>query len=75
MDCGNSKISYLPRDKKTAIVYMITENFTYPKKQIMHKELSLALTLLIPCINSLKPDINSIESSVDPDQLASEEAS
>ena len=45
----------------------------------MHKQLSSALTVLIPNVNffenSMKPDINSIENSVDPDQLASEEVS
>ena len=42
----------------------------------MHKQLSLALRLMISNLNffenSMKPDINSIEDSVDPDQLASE---
>ena len=55
------------------------ENFTCLKGQILYKQLSLALTVLIPNVNgfenSIKPDINSIENSVDPDQLASEEAS
>ena len=59
-------------------MYLPNENYTHPKEQIMHQELSLALTLLIPYINSfinsMKPDLNSIEKSVDPDQLASEEA-
>ena len=45
----------------------------------MHKQLSLALTVLVQNVNffenSMKPDINSIENSVDPDQLASSEAS
>ena len=54
-----------------AIIYLSNENSTCPKEQIMSKELSLALSLLIPCINSMKPDINSFENSVDPDQLAS----
>ena len=62
-----------------AIMYLSNEHFICPKEQIMHKELCLALTLLIPYKNfkksSMKPDINSIENSVDPDQLASEEAS
>ena len=42
--CGNSKILYLPR-----IMYLSEESFTYPKEQIMHKQLtcSLALTVLI----------------------------
>ena len=52
------------------IMYLSCENFTCPAK----KEHSLALALLISCINSLK-DINSIKNSVDPDQLASDEAS
>ena len=60
-------------------MYLSEENFTGPKGQIMHKKLSLALTVLIPNVhvieNSKKPDINSIKNSVDPDQLASEEAS
>ena len=41
----------------------------------MHKQRSLALTVLMPNVNlfknSIKPDINSIENRVDPDQLAS----
>ena len=45
----------------------------------MHKQRSLALTVLMPNVNffenSMKPDINSIEYSVDPDQLASSKAS
>ena len=45
----------------------------------MHKQLSSALTVLISIVNffenSMKPDINSIENCVDPDQLASPEAS
>ena len=45
----------------------------------MHKQLSLALTVLMPNVNffenSMKPDLNSFENSVDPNQLASEEAS
>ena len=60
-------------------MYLSKENFTCAKEQMMHKELSLALTLLIiPCTlfkNGVKPDINSIENTVVPDQLASEEAS
>ena len=58
------------------IMFLSEESFTSPKGQIMHKQLSLALTVLKPNINffenSMKPDINSIENSVDPDQLASE---
>ena len=45
----------------------------------MHKQRSLALTVLMPNVNffenSMKPDINPIEYSVDPDQLASSQAS
>ena len=45
----------------------------------MHKHLSLALSVLIPnanfFVNNMKPDINSIKNSVDPDQLVSLEAS
>ena len=47
----------------------------------MHKQLDLALTVLIQNVNyfqnSMKPDtcINSIENNVDPNQLASKEAS
>ena len=39
----------------------------------MHKELSLALTLLTPCINSLKQlciQYKLIENNVDPDRSA-----
>ena len=48
---------------------------------LLHIEFSLALNVLkqYTCINSfetrMKPDINSTENSVDPDQLASEKAS
>ena len=49
-----------------AIMYLSNENFTCPKEQIMHKEPSSSLTLLIT--------MNIIENSVDPDQLASSEA-
>ena len=60
-----------------AIMFLSEENFTCSKRQIMHKQLSLALIVLIPNVNffenSMKPAINSIENSVDPDQLASEE--
>ena len=72
--------SQIPKDRFSRvaahILYLSNENLTCPSEQIMHKELSLALTLLIPCINSLnknsmKLDINSIENSVDPGQLAS----
>ena len=62
-----------------AILYLSEENFTCPEGWIMHKQLSLALTVLIPNVNflekSMKPDINSNENSVDPDQLAFSEAS
>ena len=37
----------------------------------MHKQRNLALIVLMPNVNSIEPDINSIENSVDPDQLAS----
>ena len=61
------------------IVYLSNEKFTCLKEQIMHKELSLAPyfadTMHKLFINSMKPDINSIENSVDPDQLASSETS
>ena len=62
-----------------AKMYVSNENFTCPKEQIMHKKLSLALTFADTMHklfkNSMKPDIISIEYSVDPDQLASKEAS
>ena len=62
-----------------AIMYLSEESFTCRKGQIMHKQLRLALTVLIPNINCFEnrmiPDINTIENSVDQDQLASEEAS
>ena len=55
-----------------AIMYLSNEIFTCPKEQIMHKDLSLTLTFADKLFrNSLKSDINSIENSVDPDQLAS----
>ena len=45
----------------------------------MHKQLSLALTVLISNVhffeNIMKPDMNLIQNSVGPDQLASLEAS
>ena len=40
---------------------LVQRNFTHTKEQIMHKELNLALALLIPHINSLKTACNSIE--------------
>ena len=58
-----------------AIIYLSNENFTCPKEQkiIMHKEPSLSHTLFITIHilfkNSMKPDINTIENSVYPDQL------
>ena len=62
-----------------AIMYLPEENFTCPKDQIMHIQLGLALSVLIPNANffenSMKTDINSNKNSVDPDQLASSEAS
>ena len=62
-----------------AIMYLSKVNFTSPKGHIMHKQLSLALTVLIPNVNflenSMKSDINLIEKYVDTDQLASQEAS
>ena len=60
-----------------AKLYLINENFTCPKEQIMqitHLSSYLADTICNLFKNSMKPDINSIENSVDPDQLASEEA-
>ena len=45
----------------------------------MHKQLSLALTVLMPNVNffenSIEPDINSIEYSVDPDQRPADQDS
>ena len=60
-----------------AIMYLSNENFTCPKELIiMHKELSsYADTMHKLFKTSMKPDISSIENSVDPDQLASKEAS
>ena len=41
------------------IMYLSDENFTCPKEQIQHKELSLALTFADKLFkNSMKPDIN-----------------
>ena len=61
-----------------AIMYLYQESFTCPKGQLMHKQQSLTLTVLIPNVNcfekSMKPDVNSIENRVDPDQLASEKS-
>ena len=54
-----------------AIMYLSKENFTCPKGQIMHKQLSLALiSNVIFFENSMKPDINSIENSVDPEEAS-----
>ena len=54
-----------------AIMYLSKEKFTCPKEQI-----SLYLSVLKQSFeNSIKPDINSLANSVDPDQLASSEAS
>ena len=56
-----------------AIRYLSKENFTCPKEQI-----SLNLSMLKQFTlskNSIKPDINILVKSVDPDQLASSEAS
>ena len=56
-----------------ATMYLSKEKFTCPKEQI-----SLYLSVLKQFThfeNSIKPDINSLVNSVDPDQLASEEAS
>ena len=62
---GTSKWQYCTCPQKILLV---------PKRQIMHKHLSLALTVLKPnvnfFVNNIKPDINSIKNSVDPDQLA-----
>ena len=59
-----------------AIMYLYKGNFTCPKEQI-----SLYLSVLKQYIYSysfkysMKPDINSIVNSADPDRLASSEAS
>ena len=59
-----------------AIMHLSKENFTCWKEHSDY--LSLYLILLKQYINSsensMKPDINSLVNSVDPDQLASEEA-
>ena len=49
-------------------MYLSRENFTCPKEKI-----SLNLSVLKKV--SIKPDINYLVNSVDPDQLASSEAS
>ena len=65
-----------------AKMYFSKENFTCPKEQIMHKQLSsISLyTVLITNVffffgNNMKSAINSIANSVYSDQMASEEAS
>ena len=62
-----------------ALMYLSEENFTCPEGWTMHKQLSLALTVLIPNVNflenSMTPDINSNENSEDLNQLAASEAS
>ena len=45
-------------------MYLSKENVTCPKEQV-------SLYLSVPFKNSIKPDINSLVNSVDPDQLAS----
>ena len=37
-----------------ALMYLSEENFTCPKGQLMHKQLSLVATVLIPDINSIE---------------------
>ena len=58
-----------------AIMYLSKENFTCPKEQIT----SFSPYCAVSCINffedSMKPRIYSFDNSVDPDQLASKEAS
>ena len=47
--CGNHNIWYLLKflkDKQMAIIYLSKQHFTSPKEQIVHKELSLDLTVL-----------------------------
>ena len=61
-----------------AIMYLSNEDFTCPKEQTMHRaKLSpfFADTIYKLFRNSMEPDINSVENSLDPDQLASSEAS
>ena len=43
-----------PGTSNKFIMYLSKVNFTCPKGQIMHKQLSLALTLLIPIVNFLE---------------------
>ena len=53
-----------------AIMYLSKEKFTCLKEQTAYTFLCLN-NLLFP--NSIKPDLNSLVNSVDPDQLASSE--
>ena len=55
------------------IMYLSNEKFTCPKELIMLKELSpyFADTMHKLFKNSMEPDINSIENSVEQDQLFS----
>ena len=55
-----------------AIMYLSKENFTCPNEQI---SLYLSVLKQFTLSKSMKPDFNSLVNSVDPDQLASEEAS
>ena len=55
-----------------AIMYLSKENFTCQKEQIILYFSVLKKKFFFK--NSMKPDINSLVNSVDPDQLASEEA-
>ena len=57
-----------------AIMYLSKENFTCPKEQIS-LYLSVLKQFTLSKKTSMKPDFNSHVNSVDPDQLASEEAS
>ena len=51
------------------IIYLSKEHFTFPKEQILHIPF-FADTIYKLFKNSMNPDINSIENSVDTDQLA-----
>ena len=55
-------------------MYLSEEKFPCPKGQIMHKQLSLALSVLISNANFFENGMKP-ENSVDQDQLAFEEAS
>ena len=57
-----------------AIMYLSKENFTCPKEQIS-LNLSVLKQFTLSKTNSIKPDINYLVNSVDPDQLVSSEAS